>query len=141
VEVDVHYLVRWAHVAAAAVLVGGSAFAGVAMRRRMEPQAALALCRDAEWVLWGALGVLVATGVGNLGAFGEGLPGPESAWGTTLLAKLALVVLLLLLSGARAAAVSRAARGAALRRLSAAYLASAALGATVIAFATALAHA
>jgi putative copper export protein len=51
-----------------------------------------------ERAFWAAAGVLVMTGVGNLGAFGAQLPSRDSAWGITLLAKLALVVVLMLAS-------------------------------------------
>jgi putative copper export protein len=51
-----------------------------------------------EQAFWLVIGVSVATGVSNLGLKGEGLLGPDTAWGTALLLKLAAVLLLLILS-------------------------------------------
>ena len=41
-----------------------------------------------EYGFWAAIGLIVATGVGNLAHFGEGLPGPESDWGRQFTLKL-----------------------------------------------------
>ena len=49
------------------------------------------VARAYEWIFWGAMGVLVMTGIGNLAAFGEGLPEPETDWGTALVIKLTAV--------------------------------------------------
>ena len=51
-----------------------------------------------EQVFWAAAGVLVMTGIGNLGAFGVSLLEPSTAWGTTLIAKLWLVAALIIVS-------------------------------------------
>lgn len=51
-----------------------------------------------EQVFWAAAGVLVMTGIGNLGAFGVSLLGPTTAWGATLIAKLWLVAALIAVS-------------------------------------------
>ena len=51
-----------------------------------------------EQVFWAAAGVLVMTGIGNLGAFGVSLLEPSTAWGTTLVAKLWLVAALIVMS-------------------------------------------
>lgn len=51
-----------------------------------------------EQVFWAAAGVLVMTGIGNLGAFGVSLLEPSTAWGTTLVAKLWLVAALIIVS-------------------------------------------
>jgi hypothetical protein len=58
-----------------------------------------------EWIFWAAIGVQVMTGVGNLGAFGDGLPSPDSAWGTKLIVKLVAVLALAILSVPRTLAV------------------------------------
>jgi hypothetical protein len=58
-----------------------------------------------EWIFWAAIGVQVMTGVGNLGAFGDALPPPESAWGTKLIVKLVAVLALAILSVPRTMAV------------------------------------
>jgi len=58
------------------------------VRSGVESRAALRTAIRYEWLAWGALGLLVATGVGNLGVFGEALPAPESTWGRVLTVKL-----------------------------------------------------
>jgi hypothetical protein len=58
-----------------------------------------------EWIFWAAIGVQVMTGVGNLGAFGDALPSPDSAWGTKLIVKLLAVLALAILSVPRTMAV------------------------------------
>ena len=58
-----------------------------------------------EWIFWAAIGLQVMTGVGNLGAFGEGLPPPASSWGTKLIVKLVAVLALAVLSVPRTLAV------------------------------------
>src|SRR5687767_3429351 len=58
-----------------------------------------------EQVFWAAAGVLVMTGIGNLGAFGASLLEPSTSWGTTLIAKLWLVAALILVSLPRSLAV------------------------------------
>jgi hypothetical protein len=51
-----------------------------------------------EWAFWSLAGVMVATGISNLGLKGDGLLGPETTWGTALLVKLIAVLLLVALS-------------------------------------------
>lgn len=58
-----------------------------------------------EQVFWAAAGVLVMTGIGNLGAFGASLLEPSTSWGTTLIAKLWLVAALIIVSLPRSLAV------------------------------------
>lgn len=79
------YVVHYAHVLAMAWLVGGPAAAWLTRASRL---------RTFEGVTWAAFGVIVATGVGNVGALGDGLPGLASTWGMLLLAKLVLVLVL-----------------------------------------------
>jgi len=98
---DVHLLhlaVRWLHVLAMAVALGGAALVFVL---------AAQLAASYEWVFWLAAGTLAMTGIGNLGAFGAGLPSPQTGWGTTLVVKLSVVVLLVMLSLPRTLAVAR----------------------------------
>jgi hypothetical protein len=58
------------------------------------------------------------TGVGNLGAFGNALPPPESAWGIKLTVKLVAVLLLALISVPRTLAVAARSEADTLPRLS-----------------------
>ena len=58
-----------------------------------------------EQVFWAAAGVLVMTGIGNLGAFGTSLLEPSTSWGTTFIAKLWLVAVLIVVSLPRSLAV------------------------------------
>jgi putative copper export protein len=82
--------IRTLHVLAMAVLVGGTTVLWYSYRT--DVIASLVPARQFEWLFWGGVGVLVFTGVGNLGALGP--PGPETDWGRTLLVKLAIVIAL-----------------------------------------------
>lgn len=109
-----HLLVRSLHVLAVTVLLGGAVFAWLALRRFDRPREGSA-ARDVavayEWLFWGAVGVLVMTGVGNLGAFAPNLPDGGTAWGRTLSLKLAVVIAFLLGSVVRTLGVSAWSRG------------------------------
>ena len=59
-----------------------------------------------EQVFWAAAGVLVMTGIGNLGAFGVSLLDPRTSWGTTLIVKLWLVAALIIVSLPRSLVVA-----------------------------------
>lgn len=101
-------LVRYLHVAAMALAVGGALLIAAAIRLLpggANRRTAAAFARAYEWLFWGALGVLVLTGVGNLGQFGAAVPGPETRWGSVLLAKLVAVLVLLGASLVRTLAV------------------------------------
>ncbi|MEF8829829.1 MAG: CopD family protein [Haloarcula sp.] len=136
--------IRTLHVVAMAVLVGGTTVLWYSCRSGA--LASLAPARQFEWLFWGSVGVLVFTGVGNLGALGP--PGPGTDWGRTLLVKLAVVValvggsvvrtLLLVRAGDRDAAgdLSPALR----RTLSRAYGATAAVLLGIVILAEVLAH-
>lgn len=102
--IDVHLVVRWMHVVAAMVVGGGAVLlAWICWRPTpaLHVEAILDVARQYELLFWAAFGVVVAAGVGNLGAFGSGLPGAETEWGTTLTLKLGLVILVAALSVAR----------------------------------------
>jgi putative copper export protein len=111
-ELDPHVLhvaIRWLHVAAMATAFGG-AVTVLALSTRPAGDsagAALSVALRYEWLFWAAAGVLAMTGIGNLAAFGAGLLGPATNWGTTLLLKLGSVVLLVVLSLPRTLAVAR----------------------------------
>ncbi|MDQ2073250.1 CopD family protein [Haloarcula sp. H-GB4] len=82
--------IRTLHVLAMAALVGGTTVLWYSYRSGAIDS--LVPARQFEWLFWGGVGVLVLTGVGNLGALGP--PGPGTDWGRTLLAKLTIVVVL-----------------------------------------------
>ena len=95
-----------------------------------------------EQVFWAGLGVIVMTGVGNLGAFGLALPAPSTTWGGNFIGKMLMVAILIAVSLPRSLVVARAAsrrdaRVAALRRF---YGLTVAALAFIAAFAVWLAH-
>ena len=95
--------IRWLHVAAMAVAFGG-AFLVTWLSWRARDHVIETAVRY-EQVFWAAAGVLVMTGIGNLGAFGVSLLEPSTSWGTTLIVKLWLVAVLILVSLPRSLAV------------------------------------
>ncbi|WP_332897592.1 hypothetical protein [Haladaptatus sp. CMSO5] len=106
-----HLLVRSIHVLAMAVLLGGSAVVWLTVRTRapspVERGFLLQLATGYEWLFWAALGTLVMTGVGNLGALAPAIPTLSTQWGVVLYTKLAAVIGLLLFSAGRTVAVAR----------------------------------
>ncbi|MDQ2912723.1 MAG: hypothetical protein M3T56_05645 [Chloroflexota bacterium] len=111
-ELDPHALhvaIRWLHVAAMATAFGGAIIV-LTLSARPGADTASAVVSVAmryEWMFWAAAGVLAMTGIGNLAAFGAGLLGPATNWGTTLLLKLGSVLTLVVLSLPRTFAVAR----------------------------------
>lgn len=133
--------VRWLHVAAMATAFGGALLV-TWLAWRAPADRVVDIAVRYEQLFWAAAGVLVMTGVGNLGAFGAGLPEPGTGWGRTFSAKLVLVALLVVISLPRSLAVLRLAAhpstgGATLRNL---YAVSAAMLAAIVALAEGLAH-
>ncbi|MBX0322077.1 CopD family protein [Halomicroarcula sp. F13] len=96
--------IRTLHVLAITVVVGSTAALWYGYRTGLTDSVAAA--RRYEWLFWGALGVVVLTGVGNLGALGP--PGPGTDWGRTLFVKLVLVLALVVGSAVRTLVVVRA---------------------------------
>jgi hypothetical protein len=94
-----HVLVRTVHVLSAAVVGGGGALVWAALTVAGRRSTALEVAIAYEWLFWGAAGVLVATGVGNLGALAPTLPG--DGWGRLLSWKLVAVLVGLVGSFAR----------------------------------------
>jgi putative copper export protein len=142
-----HIAVRWLHVVAMAMAFGGAALVFVlaagARQAKVAPAALLQVAAVYEWAFWLAAGTLAMTGIGNLGAFGAGLPSPETGWGTTLVVKLSVVVLLVVLSLPRTLAVARLAAAAPSRVadvLRTLYGATSATFAVIVAIAVWLAH-
>lgn len=96
-----HLLVRTVHVLGMVALLGGSAFAWYALRD--DPGSSFPV--RYEWLFWGAVGTMLATGVGNLGALGA--PGPATRWGRLLTVKLVLVTAFVVGSALRTLVVDR----------------------------------
>lgn len=125
---------RSVHVAAMATAFGGAVLV-TWLAWRAPRERVLDVAIRYEQLFWLAAGVLVMTGVGNVGAYGPALPAPTSAWGRTFIAKLTLVAILVLLSLPRSLAVLRG--GAPLRAL---YSATTVLLAIITGLAIGLAH-
>ena len=104
------FAIRWLHVTSAAFLFGGALLLFilflVSKRRAADRRTLLDLMQAYEWASWGAIGLIVVTGVGNLGHFGAGLPNPDSEWGREFTLKLALVGLFLAFSAVRSLSVA-----------------------------------
>ncbi|UPW00159.1 hypothetical protein M0R88_16800 [Halorussus gelatinilyticus] len=113
--------VRALHVLAMALVLGGATLtwwlfrqveAGGDADSAASPatETAVSVAAAYERGFWAALGVLVMTGVGNLGSLAPYVPGAETQWGTVFAAKLALVVAVLALSVVRTLLVVRSRR-------------------------------
>src|SRR5688572_25754899 len=143
------FLVRSVHVASVSYLLGGSLLLLILILAAnhngfLTSKALLDLMAVYEWGFWAAMGAVAMTGIGNLGAFGEGLPDASTEWGGKLAAKLFLVVAFFLFSLLRTMTLTLVstnrtpATGVAV--LEGMYGATAALAAATMAFAVALAH-
>ncbi len=103
-------VVRWAHVVGMAAILGGALLVwwltARPLRTDTDGDTRLEIAQRYEWIFWAAIGVQAMTGVGNLGAFGQGLPASTTAWGVRLTVKLAVVLVLALLSLPRTLAVA-----------------------------------
>ena len=139
----VHLAVRTLHVLAAAALVGG-AFVPAAVRPGTYGATTfLGAATAYERLAAAALAVLVATGIGNVGALGTALPDAGERWGAIFTAKLGLVLTLAAISVARVlmlTLLSERGASAHLGRLRAMYGATAVTGVVVVALAEMLAH-
>ena len=147
------FLVRIVHVSSVAFLFGGALLIFIllhfvsgnrdASARRM----LFDLMRAFEWGSWASLGLVIATGVGNLAHFGEGLPDARSEWGREFTLKLGLVLAFLVFSAVRTLSVTVAASHPDVtaaprtqRRLGTLYGITAAVAAAIVAVAVSLAH-
>ena len=113
----VSLIIRWAHVAGMAAILGGALLVWwlSAGRSRSEAGTVVGIAERYEWLFWAAIGLQVMSGVGNLGAFGAALPGADSSWGTKLVLKLVAVLALAIASVPRTfivAAMAAEGRGA-----------------------------
>jgi hypothetical protein len=107
------FLVRFIHVGAISFLLGGAlliALLFLFLRNRPVSDAGdgvlLELVKVYEWAFWAAVAMVVITGLGNLGRFGEGLPKPGSEWGRDLTLKLLMVLPFLMVSLVRTFSVA-----------------------------------
>lgn len=89
--IDLDVIVLTLHVLAATVWVGGQIvlLALVGPLRRTAPAGLASASRAFAWVAWPAFGILILTG----GSMLSGAVGATDAWKTTLLLKMAFVVL------------------------------------------------
>jgi putative copper export protein len=145
--------VRLLHVLAMALAVGGAVAVWWLARRSVvgesavETDAAVEIAGVYEAGFWAAAGLLVMTGVGNLGSLAPAVPPAETYWGTVFAVKLLLVVGLLAFSLVRTLAVVRCrkmefatATSAPTRTLRVGYGATAVSLALLVALAEVLAH-
>lgn len=137
---DATLAVRVLHVIAATLAVGIPVALALVVAARPEPEVVERLVTPAERAQWGALAVLVATGVGNLAAFEGNFPGGD--WETVLFTKLGFVFALLVVSAVRTFVIAGLASRPAphVRRLGGWYLATAGLGVLIVGLAEVLAH-
>lgn len=138
-----HLAVRTVHLLSMVALVGASAVAWYAFRTPARPARATLL--RVECAFWALLGLLLATGVGNVGSLGA--PGPGTRWGGLLATKLLVVLGVVLGSFLRTSLVLRAPAGDELRResefgtvLEGSYLATTVSLLAVVVLAEVLAH-
>ncbi|MFC4359566.1 hypothetical protein ACFO0N_16610 [Halobium salinum] len=145
----VSLLVRWLHVVAATVALGGAVLLWGVLRDSsvvdldFDTDSTLTLATAYEWLFWVALGALVMTGVGNLGTYAPAIPG--GSWAAAMTWKLAAVFLVLVGSAVRTLLVVRWRDGGASapdrrRVLRVGYAATALALAGVVALAEVLAH-
>lgn len=81
-----------------AILVWGLSLKSNALDQGEHNRLLILLAEKYEAGFWIALGIQVATGIGNLGAFGAALPDQSTTWGVKLTIKLLVVLVLLVLS-------------------------------------------
>jgi uncharacterized membrane protein len=150
--------VRWLHVAAMAIVLGGACLISyAALATHASPSTSGAAAGGGafqptavayERLFWAAIGILAASGVGNAAAFGASLPTAQTGWGFTFTVKLCAVLGLLALSLVRTLVVSALSASTDSsthprrdqRVLGGAYLATASAAAIVLALANRLAH-
>ena len=145
---DLHWWVRLVHVIAATMVLGGAALVLLLTlyapgSGKQSNAVTLAAAEWYEWIFWIATAVLIATGIGNLGAFGVFLPDPDTRWGAILSLKLTLLLGLMVLSVVRTLVVVRTLEGSATpppRVWRSLYGATTLVAVVIVAYAEALAH-
>lgn len=78
--------IRFTHLVGMVLLLGGASYLWLDLRRDGDSDS---LATEYEWAFWGTMGLMLVTGVGNLGSLGP--PPPTTQWGTILTLKLAIV--------------------------------------------------
>lgn len=103
------FAVRYLHIAAAAILIGGAVLmcALCARGTALGPTAAFDVASAYEWIFWTVIALSVATGVSNLGLKGDGLLPAQTQWGAALTLKLGEALLLLCLAAVRTDVITR----------------------------------
>lgn len=104
------FLVRGIHVGSVTFVLGGAlllilVFYFMRSEQLSSTAVLLKLMQAYEFGFWAAIGLLAATGIGNIAHFGDALPAPDSAWGGRFLLKMYLVLMLMLLSAIRVIAL------------------------------------
>src|SRR5690606_4189629 len=133
-------VVRTLHVASATFAVGIPVALALVITARPAADVIERLVTPAERWLWASLGVLVATGVGNLAVFEGDVAGGE--WPAVLFSELGFVLVLLIVSAVRTFVIANLAMGTEVhaRRLGTWYGATAMLGLAIVVLAEVLAH-
>jgi hypothetical protein len=102
------FAVRYVHLAAGAVLIGGAALLSIVVAIDTSPLSNHAIAAAAvayEWLFWVVAAVSVATGISNLGLKGDGLLPADTQWGAALSVKLSAALGLLAIAMLRTEAV------------------------------------
>ena len=114
IEIDHHVIalaIRWLHIVAMATMLGGAVLVSW-LATNTTSGALVSVAVRYEQAFWVGIGVVVMTGVGNLGSFGLSLPPPITTWGDRFVLKITLVALLVAFSLPRSLVVARIASGA-----------------------------
>lgn len=93
--------VRWIHFIALAAILGG------ALAVALPDRPSLTLARRYEFLFWVAIGLVVVSGIGNVGRLAPNVPAFESRWGRLFALKLIAVVGLIAVSTVRSGIVAR----------------------------------
>lgn len=97
--------IRWIHLVALAILLGGALVMWLADHPPID------LARRYEYLFWLAIGLVVVSGVGNVGLLTGGVPGFSTLWGRLFSLKLLAVLGLVVVSVVRLGVVLRAPEG------------------------------
>jgi uncharacterized membrane protein len=104
------FAVRYIHIASVTLLLGGSALLcawSLSLKQEHGAASVVQAASTFEWMFWSIAGVLVLTGVSNLGLKGDGLMPPNTSWGTALTIKLTTALILLAFSLTRSDIIIR----------------------------------